>query len=139
MAAGLISCSMGMTFVTEKKTRAEIIDYNGFKVTLSAGGKVGAHKIILLHIAPRREIFIMADRMRVFFRNEQIGYDILDDGNPTEKSTFTAFHDEMNIVYSLEVNGTFGANDSLLFFAPGIFQAGERFYNLDTLVFKLPW
>lgn len=137
-AAGALSCGLGMTFVTQDNLRVKTLRYDGFTVAVSAGGKAGARKAIVLHVRPRREITVLAERMKVYFRGAPLGYNILSEEAPAEGKDFTLFWGQTDIAYLLDVNGLFNEEDSLLFFASGIFRAGERSYDLDTLVFKIP-
>jgi hypothetical protein len=137
--ATVIFSGCGMTFTTsDSNARVKTINYDDFKIMVTAGGKIGQRKFIVLHVLPRRETTLWADRMQVYFKGGQIGYDILDEGRETDDRVFRVSEGEKDIAYWLEVNGQFAKNDSLLFFGRDMFQVGDRFFDLDTQVFKMP-
>jgi hypothetical protein len=113
----------------------ETIDYNDFSVKLHLWGLLhGNHSYIALDFESKDSLTIWPKRLRVFNSGDSLFYRIHKGSKEYEQETLVIHKGTDWITYDVPGPGTI-AGDTISFFGPRMFQRGDKFYDLGTLIF----
>jgi len=133
---GFLSCEPTVPYASVKtNSRYEEIEFDNFGLRAEMGRGTGNVIAIAFTITALDSLTFWASKLQVLYDDLQLSYEIRDEGKHL-KDTYLLFREDKIVIFLVKWNVfSIRKGEQIALYGPGIFQVGERLYDLDTLKF----
>jgi hypothetical protein len=127
-----LACDPAALFLSSRSNkRSETIAYDFFAVTIDVGGLLhGRQRYVTFVFSPTDSLLVHTKNLQIFYKGGEVAYSV----NNVNDIVSISMKDQW-IGYGLTPRPKERGGDTISIFGPGIFQMGDKFYDLDTLDF----